>query len=120
VSGQEREQRLKDFVRVLVAGEEGLLIYGTSESKTRWSAAGDIAEIHNLMNLSKDDVHGSLPTNAQIQEWIDEARLHVKQAFMDHATIAALRALASNLKEGTTLTADKAHEIVTSTLRQSS
>ena len=61
VNGDEGEERFKSFVKVLVAGEEGHLIYGATASKARVGATRDIEEISRLMKSSKDDGTGNHP-----------------------------------------------------------
>lgn len=112
LQGDESEARLRSAVRVLVAGEEGLIVHGTPKGKARVSGMGDIGTIRTLLEDAPDHITGKRPTEEQIQQWISESRSYVKSIFSQDAPAKALTALASVLKDRDYMSASDAHDIV--------
>jgi hypothetical protein len=119
LQGDESEARLRSAVRVLVAGEEGLIIHGTPQGKARVSGMGDIGTIRMLLDNAPDHITGKRPTDEQIRQWISESRSYVKGIFSQDAPAKALTVLASVLKDRDYVSAADAHVIVARIVNES-
>jgi hypothetical protein len=112
LQGDDSEVRLQSAVRVLVAGEEGLIVYGTPSGKARVSGMGDIGTIRMLLQNAPDHITGKSPAEDQIQQWISDSRSYVKSIFSQDSPSRALATLASILKDRDSMSASDAHDIV--------
>ena len=112
VSGEAQETRLKQLVRVLVAGEEAMIVYGAARGKARWSAAGDVQQIFKLLESAQDSDTRKMLSAYDIHQWMEDARTVVNGKFSDLRTWSAVRDLASHLSGTAYMPAAEANRIV--------